>query len=162
SPTASAPTSAPIWTAIFSLPLSLSWPLKMGLISYVLALPPLFLALAYAIRLCGATSKRNILLLALWLAVGYCAHPFPFGLFGLAIGVCWLVLSRQLQVALKIVIGCLPALCMLAWDVRQHSLDEVPGMSSLWPLAKTNFTNKSTALARMITRAYGIANVQEL
>src|SRR5436190_9537138 len=63
---------------ILALPFALGWPLRMGLLSFVLGVPLALLCAASAVVLCRSASKRTLAGLALGGATAYLAHPFAF------------------------------------------------------------------------------------
>src|SRR5262249_7643264 len=89
--------ASPAVARLFALPLALSWPMRGGLVPYVLALPAAVLALAEGARLAEALSgaARAACQLALLLLLTYFAHPLAFALTSVVLGAGWLAAGRR-------------------------------------------------------------------
>src|SRR6185295_12194730 len=115
---------------ILSLPFALGWPLRMGLISFVLGVPLALFCAAEAVRVCRTrnvagggvaggkgASIRIGLGLAIAGAVTYMAHPFAFALaIVLAVFAWGFEGGRSPRAAARLAGAFLPAFALLGWD----------------------------------------------
>lgn len=146
------------WVGLLSLPLALSWPLRMGLLPYVLALPLLLLATRFLVRACRASRGASV---ALTLAASACylAHPLAFGWL-LALGfVAGVTLApRRVRAIGTCALALTPGLLMAGWDVAHGAFRQIAGTQHTWEPSPLYFRPLARAVAQLVTRSWGVTD----
>jgi hypothetical protein len=146
------------WVGLLSLPLALSWPLRMGLLPYVLALPLLLLATRLLVRDCRRRRGPSAALTLVATAC-YLAHPLAFGwLLALAPVAGMLLAPRRLGAFVRSALALTPGLLMAGWDVVQGAFRQIPGTQHTWEPSATYFRPIARAVAQLVTRTWGITD----
>jgi hypothetical protein len=151
----------PKWAALLALPLALSWPLRMGLLSYVLALPILILLAAELWTIGRSTKLAPVARLTLLATLCYLAHPLVFGIgFSLALVACYFARERRFAVAARLFIAFLPALLLLLHDLRAGAFQQIPGTEDTWEPSPTYFRPIVQSAVHLVTRSFGITDAR--
>jgi hypothetical protein len=157
---------------ILSLPFALGWPLRMGLLSFVLGVPIALLCAAAAVRVCrarpAATGGGAAIRLCLGLAIGgaaaYLAHPFAFALAIVLAAFAWSFEGgRSARAATRLAGAFLPALALLAWDTWHGAWRPTVSASiETTPEELVRLRPVGQALSHIACRTYGIPNAETL
>jgi hypothetical protein len=121
------------WAGVLALPLAVSWPAQIGLLSYVLGMPPALLAGAWAIDACAAGTwprrAGRAALVAAALLVAYLAHPMTLVLGALLVALAWFTFGTpRASIFVLLAATALPVAALLAWDVTQGRLELTAGV----------------------------------
>lgn len=146
------------WVGLLSLPLALSWPLRMGLLPYVLALPLLLLATRFLVRACRSRRGASV---ALTLAASACylAHPLAFGwLLMLAFVAGVMLASHRVRALGTCALALTPGLFMAGWDVVNGAFRQIAGTQHTWEPSPLYFRPLARAVAQLVTRTWGITD----
>lgn len=146
------------------LPFALGWPLRMGLVSFVLGVPLALLAAASAVLLCRRPTAARAAILAFECGAAYLTHAFAFGLAlaltGLAAAVCGRRSPRQ---AGLLVLALLPAAVLAGWDGWHGSWRPTEAASAITaPEHPVRFRPVGEALSHVACRTYGIPRASSL
>ena len=157
---------------ILSLPFALGWPLRMGLISFVLGVPLALLCVAAAVGVCrtgrsverkSGASIRACLGLAIGGVLTYMAHPFAFALAIVLAVFAWGFEGRSARVAARLAGAFLPALGLLAWDAWHGAWRPTVSASiETTPEELVRLRPMGQALSHIACRTYGIPNAETL
>jgi hypothetical protein len=149
---------------ILTLPFALGWPLRMGLLSFVIGVPLSLLGASSAVLLCRAPSARRAAGLALLAALTWLAHPFAFGLAAAFALLAWFFEGKgSARAAALLILAFVPAAALVAWDAAHGawlptasaSVETTPGEAvRLRPIGQ--------ALSHIACRTYGIPNAMTL
>jgi hypothetical protein len=149
---------------ILALPFALGWPLRMGLVSFVLGVPLALLCAASAVVACRSASKRTLAGLALGGAAAYLAHPFAFALGVVLAALAWgFEGGRSARVAARLTGAFLPAFLLLAWDAWHGAWrPTVSAAIETTPEDMVRLRPVGQALSHIACRTYGIPNAETL
>ncbi|HET8948462.1 MAG TPA: hypothetical protein VFQ07_15895 [Candidatus Polarisedimenticolia bacterium] len=158
---------------ILSLPFALGWPLRMGLISFVLGVPLALLCAAAAVVVCRSPPALpqergapigSLLGLAFGGAAAYLAHPFAFALAMVLAVFAWgFAGGRSARAAARLAGAFLPALALLAWDTWHGAWRPTVSASiETTPEAMVRLRPVGQALSHIACRTYGIPNAETL
>jgi hypothetical protein len=146
------------WVGLLSLPLALSWPLRMGLLPYVLALPLLLLATCFLVRSCRSSQGPSVAL-TLAAAACYLAHPLAFGwLLALVLVAVATLATRRVRTLAMSTLALTPAFLMAGWDVVQGAFRQIPGTQHTWEPSPLYFRPIARAVAQLVTRTWSITD----
>jgi hypothetical protein len=149
--------SPPGWAALLALPLAISWPLRVGLLPYVLALPFVLLGLAAAIWTACDHRRRTVVALAACAIASYMAHPYAFVWLVLLAGAASVALRRATKGALlRIAMGIGVVAPLLGHDLLRHRLSMVEGADATLLRSPTWWRPLPEALGHIVTRGLGI------
>ncbi|NMO17467.1 hypothetical protein HPC49_21425 [Pyxidicoccus fallax] len=144
------------WAGLLSLPLALSWPLRMGLLPYVLALPLLLLATRFLVR-----AHRSGFSVALMLTASACylAHPLAFGwLLVLALVAGVTLATARVRALAGSALALTPGLLMAGWDVVHGAFRQIPGTHHTWEPSALYFRPLGRAMAQLVTRTWSVTD----
>ncbi|MEO0322416.1 MAG: hypothetical protein AAF447_05640 [Myxococcota bacterium] len=114
------------WPALLAFVAGWCWPLYMGFVAFVLALPLGFACLALLVRGARDPTRATLLALALLAALLFFTHAMAYGWF-VAVGGLWAVLTllrRRRTTLARLVVAVLPSLGLFAvWFVGQFAAD---------------------------------------
>jgi len=146
------------------LPFALGWPLRMGLISFVLGLPLALLCAASAVLLGRRPSAGRALILALECAAAYLTHAFAFGLALALILLAVAVPGRpSRRLAGMLLLALLPAGILVGWDAWHGSWRPTGSASPISaPESPVRFRPVGEALSHVACRTYGIPRASSL
>jgi hypothetical protein len=151
------------WTALLALPLAISWPLRIGLLPYALALPFVVVGLAAAIWTGHDERSRTVLALAACAVASYLAHPYAFVWLVVLAGAAGLVLSRWTKGAwLRAATGLAVVAPLLGYDLLRHRLSMVEGAEVTLLRSPTWWRPLPQALGHIITRGLGVTDQKAL
>jgi hypothetical protein len=147
-----------VWAAILALPLALSWPLRMGFIAYVVALPcglgMVAAVLADLARPCAAMFAATAGLAVL----AYLGHAFVLVMLLPIVALAWLTIGqRRAQAAVRTAVAILPSLALAAHDVARNMFGHIAETEATWPPSPLQFRTLSQSLGHFLTRSYGIS-----
>ena len=146
------------------LPFALGWPLRMGLLAFVLGVPLALLAAASAVLLCRRPTVARAATLAIECGAAYLTHAFAFGLAlaltVLAAAVCG---RRTPRLAGLLVLALLPAGLLAGWDGWHGSWRPTEAASPITaPEQPARFRPIGEALSHVACRTYGIPRASSL
>ena len=147
-----------IWAALLALPLAISWPLRIGLLPYAVALPFVVLGLASAIWTAHDGRRRTVVALAACAVTTYLAHPYGFVWLVILAGGAALVLLRAAATKkawLRIGTGLAVVGPLLGHDLLRHRLSMVPGADATLLRSPTWWRPLPEALGHIVTRGLG-------
>ena len=149
--------SAP-WAVLLALPLALSWPTRVGLVPYALAIPPALLATAAALRDEGPRrAPWARLLLAFFATLTYLAHAYVFACLCFVLLVAWGTVGafgrRGLVTA---ALGIAPGIALSLHDLHQHAFDPIAATAVTLFHAPRWYRPAGLALSHLATRSYAI------
>ena len=149
---------------ILALPFALGWPLRMGLLSFVIGVPLSLLCASTAVLLCRAPSARRAAGLALLAALAWLAHPFAFGLALAFALLAWVFEGRGSgRAAGLLALALLPAAALVAWDASHGAwLPTVSASIETTPEEAVRLRPIGQALSHIACRTYGIPNAMTL
>jgi hypothetical protein len=156
---------------ILALPFALGWPLRMGLLSFVLGVPLALLCAASAVTVCrspparpGAAAIRSLAGLAIGCTVAYLAHPFAFALALILAALAWgFEGGRSARIAARLASAFVPALALLAWDGWHGAWRPTVSASiETTPEEMVRLRPVGQAISHIACRTYGIPNAQTL
>ncbi len=149
--------SPPGWAAVLALPLAISWPLRVGLLPYALALPLVALGLAAAIWAGRDERARTVLALAACAVACYMAHPYAFVWLAVLATAAGLVLSRETKRSwLRIAMGIGVVTPMVGYDLLRRRLSMVEGADVTLLRSPTWWRPLPEALGHIVTRGLGV------
>ncbi len=156
----------PAWAALLALPLALSWPLRVGLLPYVVALPLVELGLAAALWAGQGGRLRRVLALAGCAVASYLAHPMVFGLLAGLAGVTSVLpapgaMGRKERV-LRVALGLGVVAPLVGLDLLQHRLSMLPDADATLLRSPVWWRPLPLALGHVITRGLGVTGPDAL
>jgi hypothetical protein len=146
------------WAGLLACPLALSWPLRIGLLSYTLGVP---LALLFVAAVLDGDSRRTRLhaargALAL---VGYAAHPLVLAIMAVAAFVVWwTAYERERSAGLQIGTALAPAALVALIDVARDGMDQLAATRSVWNPPDAVYRGWLDSFVHVLTRSYPIAD----
>jgi hypothetical protein len=141
---------------IASLPLALSWPLRIGLLSFCLAVPCLLMAIAATVRLYDRCTPARTAALASWAALAYLAHPLVLVLLApVVLGAAWLGRRRPWRVT-ALVAATAPSVLLLLLDIARDAFAPLGAMQTAARHPSVYERPLPVAAAHLLTRAFGI------
>lgn len=149
--------TAATWAAVMALPLAISWPLRVGLLPYALALPFVVLGLAAAIWTIHDRRTRTVLALAACAVTSYLAHPYGFVWLVIVAGAAGIANFRAGKGALlRVAIGIGVVAPLLGHDLVRHRLSMVPGAEATLLRSPMWWRPLPEALGHIVTRGLGV------
>jgi len=146
------------WATLLALPLALSWPTRVGLVPYALAIPPALLATAAALRDEERLRKPWARLEVVFLAtLTYLAHAYVFGCLCFVLLVAWATVGGFGRRALvTAALGVAPGVVLALHDLRQHAFDPIAATGVTLFHAPRWYRPAGLALSHLATRSYAI------
>ena len=153
----------PLWAGFLALPLALSWPLKMGLVQFSLALATSLFGIAAAIRASRDPRWSRYLELAFWCGLTYMAHALALVLVMIGMGLAWLDTRRsRLAVGAVFGVALIPAGILLSADAAHDVFRVIPQTAVSLQQHTTKFRSLGEAAAHLFTRSYGVTDADAL
>lgn len=156
---------SPSWGAFLALPLALSWPLRVGLVPYVVALPFVVLGVAAALWAGEGGLRRRALALAGCSAAAYLAHPMAFGLLVVAASTSLLASRDRADLGrrvIRVVLGLGVVAPLLAWDLHDHRLSMLADADATLLRSPVLWRPVPLAMAHLVTRGLGVTGPDAL
>lgn len=141
---------------VASLPLALSWPLRIGLLPFCLALPCLFAALAATALCLRRVTIARAATLALAATTSYLAHPLALALLlPLVAGGAWIG-RRRSWLVVSLLAALTPSLILLCLDLGRDAFAPLGAMQLGSHYPRLYFRPPWLALAHLLTRSFGL------
>jgi hypothetical protein len=149
--------SAP-WAILLALPLALSWPTRVGLVPFALAIPPALFAVAAALRDDGRRRKSRVYLeVASFATLTYLAHAYVFACLCFVLLVAWATVGGFGRRALvTAALGIAPGVVLSLHDLREHAFDPIAATGVTLFHAPRWYRPAGLALSHLATRSYAI------
>jgi hypothetical protein len=147
------------WAILLALPLALSWPMRVGLVPYALAIPFALLATAAAVADEGRPRGAPWLRVAvvIFATLTYLAHAYVFACLCLVLFVGWATVGAFGRRALvTAALGMAPGLALSLHDLRQHAFDPIAATGVTLFHAPRWYRPPGLALSHLATRSYAI------
>jgi hypothetical protein len=113
--------------ALFSVPLGVNVMFIYGLLPYVLGLPVMFFALAAVVTHFRTPTRNGGIAVAVWSAILFFTHIFPFGLF--ALGALAYFPYRHFSKWRPAVLSMVPSVLLLGWWLKGSAAGKQAGGS---------------------------------
>ena len=151
-------------SGLLALPFALGWPLRMGLVSFVLGVPLALLCAASAVLLCRRPSRGRAAVLALEGAAAYLTHAYAFALALVLIVLAVAASGRPARrLAALLVLALLPATLLAGLDGWRGAWRPIETASPITaPQETMRFRPVGEALSHVACRTYGIPRAASL